>query len=290
MRRMKNVWLGSRCLVPALLAIACVAQDCLAAEFTSSDGVRLHYIVEGSGETLLFVPGWSMPAEIWRYQIEFFSRKYRVVAFDPRSQGDSQVARTGNAIQRRAEDLNDLIEHLQSRRVVLIGWSLGVLEALMFVSMHGDGKVAALVLVDNSVGESPAQKGGDEIRSEPPHDRQRQMAAFVGSMFKTARPPEYLEWLTYQAMRTPPEVGVSLLSIPYPRTYWRSAVYKTRRPLLYAVTPSLQGQADSLRRKRKDTYVEVFAGAGHALFVDEHERFNARLDAFLEIALQGKAR
>ena len=65
-------------------------------------------------------------------------------------------------VQRRAEDLNDLIEHLQLRRVAPIGWSLGVMEGLMFVSMHGDSKVAALVFVDNSVGESPGQKGGDE--------------------------------------------------------------------------------------------------------------------------------
>lgn len=277
---MSNGWQGAGCALLATLSFACAAED-----FVTSDGVRLHYIAEGRGETLLFIPGWSMPAEIWRYQIAHFSRKYRVVALDPRSQGDSQVAPTGNAIQRRAEDLNDLIEHLQAPRVVLVGWSLGVLEALMFVNMHGDGKVAALVFVDNSVGESPGQKGGDEIRYQPPRDRQREMTTFVGSMFKTARPPEYLEWLTYEAMRTPPEVGARLLSIPYPRTYWRSAVYKTRKPLLFAVTESLQGQADNLRRKRKDTYVEVFAGAGHALFVDEHERFNASLDAFLEKTL-----
>ncbi len=277
-------WRGAGCVLLASLAFDCAAED-----FTTSDGVRLHYIAEGSGETLLFVPGWSMPAEIWRYQIAHFSRKYRVVALDPRSQGNSQVARSGNAMQRRAEDLNDLIEHLRAPRVVLIGWSLGVLEALMFINMHGDSKVAALVFVDNSVGESPGQGRGEEIRYQPPRDRQREMATFVGSMFKTARPPEYLEWLTLEAMRTPPEVGARLLSIPYPRAYWRSAVYKTQKPLFFAVTSSLQGQADSLRRKRKDTHVEVFSGAGHALFVDEHERFNASLDAFLDRILQGAA-
>jgi non-heme chloroperoxidase len=274
---MSNGWRGASCVFLASLAFASAAED-----FKTSDGVRLHYISEGSGETLLFIPGWSMPAEIWRYQIAFFSRKYRVVALDPRSQGDSQVAKSGNAMQRRAEDLNDLIEHLQARRVVLVGWSLGVLEALMFINMHGDSKVAALVFVDNSVGELPPQGREAAIRYEGPRDRQREMGAFVGSMFKTSRPPEYLEWLTYEAMRTPPEVGASLLSIPYPRAYWRSAVYKTRKPLLFAVTDSLKGQADSLRRKRKDTYVEVFAGAGHALFVDEHERFNLSVAAFLE--------
>jgi microsomal epoxide hydrolase len=78
---------------------------------------------------------------------------------------------------------------------------------------------------------------------------------------------------------------VSLLKIPYPRTFWRATVYETRKPLFFAVTDSLKGQADSLQRNRQDTSTEVFAGAGHALFVDQAERFNASLDAFLGKAL-----
>jgi microsomal epoxide hydrolase len=227
-----------------------------------------------------------MPAAIWRDQIKFFARKYRVIAFDPRSQGDSQVAPSGNNIQRRAEDLNDLIEHLQSRRVVLVGWSLGVLEALLYIKTHGDDKLAALVFVDNSVGEEPPPQGGATIPDRGPRDREREVADFVRAMFKSPQSPEYLTWLTGEAMRTPFEASLSLASIPHPRTFWRSIIYKTRKPLLYAVTTSLKGQADNLRRKRKGTSIEVFADAGHALFVDDHERFNSALDAFLDKTLK----
>jgi len=112
------------------------------------------------------------------------------------------------------------------------------------------------------------------------------MGDFVRAIFKTPQPPAYLAWLTAEAMKTPPEASASLLSIRYPRTFWRSVIYKTRKPLLYAVTTSLKGQAENLGRKRKGTSIEVFAGAGHALFVDEHERFNASLDAFLAKTLK----
>jgi non-heme chloroperoxidase len=266
---------------------ACSAANCVAGEpeqslyFTSSDGVRLHYIAEGTGETLLFVPGWLMPAEIWRPQIDYFARTFQVIAFDPRSQGRSEIAASGNNIQRRAQDLHELVEHLKTPRVVLVGWSLGVLESLLYVSTHGDGRIAALVLVDNSVGEAPGQSGDAEIRYQGPRNRKREMATFVGSMFKSAQTPEYLEWLTDETLRAPPETGQSLLAIPYPRTFWRSAVYQTRKPLLYAVTGSLKGQAETLKRKRKDTSIAVFAGAGHALFVDDPARFNASVAAFL---------
>jgi len=272
-----------------LFVIACSAAGRAAAEsfyFTSSDGVRLRYIDEGAGATLLFVPGWLMPAEIWRPQIDYFARKYRVIALDPRSQGDSQIAESGNNVGRRAQDLHELIEHLQARRVVLIGWSLGVLEALMYVNVRGDDKVAALVLVDNSVGESPPQRGDPDIRyDDGPRNRRRDMATFVKAMFNSRQPAPYLDWLTDQVMRTPPAASASLLKIPYPRTFWRATVYETRKPLFFAVTDSLKGQANSLWRKRKGTEAEVFEGAGHALFIDQAMRFNASLDAFLGKAL-----
>ena len=287
-RKINGLW-NSNCLVLLFVMCTCVIDNCVAEEshyFTSSDGVRLHYITEGTGETLLFVPGWLMPADIWRHQLEYFGRNYHVIAFDPRSQGDSQLTPSGNNIRRRAEDLNDLIEHIQARRVVIIGWSLGVLETLLYIRTHGDAKVAALVFVDNSVGEEPPPQGRATVPDRGPGDREREMADFVRSMFNSPQSPEYLTWLTGEAMRTPLEASISLLSIPYPRTFWRSVIYKTRKPLLYAVTTSLRGQAENLRRKRKGTSIEVFADAGHALFVDDYERFNSILDAFLDKTLK----
>src|SRR5277367_3748319 len=85
----------------------------------ASDSVKIHYIEAGEVRTtgglsvgpgsgpglsvggggsvtkaqqkvsILFVPGWTMPGWIWEKQIVRFSREYRVVAMDPRSQGES---------------------------------------------------------------------------------------------------------------------------------------------------------------------------------------------------------
>ncbi len=65
--------------------------------FTTSDGVRLHYTETGPNfaQTLVFVPGWTMPAWIFQRQIDVFSRDYHVVALDPRGQGESEVPPTG---------------------------------------------------------------------------------------------------------------------------------------------------------------------------------------------------
>ena len=71
---------------------------------TTSDGVRLHYLEAGpqAAHTLVFVPGWTMPAWIWMPQILAFSHRYHVVAFDPRSapRGRRSAARRSAASDR----------------------------------------------------------------------------------------------------------------------------------------------------------------------------------------------
>jgi len=51
------------------------------------EGVSLRVIEagQGSGSTLVFIPGWSTGADIWRQQIDRFAPTHRVIAFDPRS-------------------------------------------------------------------------------------------------------------------------------------------------------------------------------------------------------------
>jgi microsomal epoxide hydrolase len=269
-------WLAA--LVVAVITHATAAQS---HEFRSSDGVRLNYTPAGSGEVIVLVPGWTMPASIWAPQIEHLSKNYRVVAFDPRSQGDSATAAGGHNIGRRAQDIGELIDHLGVPRVVLAGWSLGVLEALAYVRAQGDSRIAALVLVDNSVGEDPAPKGGGNFLARLRSERIKTVTNFVREMFHSAPAQPYLDALTAQALKTPLDASIDLLTIKQPREYWRSAVYGTVKPVLYVVTSRLKGQADNLQRKRPATRAVVFETAGHALFVDEPQRFNALMDEFL---------
>src|SRR5262245_34226809 len=94
--------------------------------FTTSDGVRLHYLTAGRGQAILFVPGWTMPAWIWEHQLRYFSDKNHVVALDPRGQGESELTGEGLYSERKAQDLRELVEHLDMSPVILVGWSEGV--------------------------------------------------------------------------------------------------------------------------------------------------------------------
>jgi non-heme chloroperoxidase len=251
--------------------------------FTTSDGVRLHYIEAGPprAHTVVLVPGWTMPGWIWGPQIRDLSARYHVVAFDPRGQGDSDVPSSGYEPRRRGQDIAELVADLEPVPVVLVGWSLGVLDTLAYVRAHGDVKVAGLVLVDNSVGEEPPPPPRAH-RNAPALPRAMAMQRFVQGMFRHRQSEAYLDQLTQATLRTPEPASRALLSYPVPRTYWRDALYSTSKPVLYVVRPGwLSEQAANLARNRPGTQIAVFADAGHALFVDDAARFNRLLGDFV---------
>ena len=252
--------------------------------FVTSDGVRLHYLEAGPhlGHTLVFVPGWTMPAWIWQPQISAFAQRHHVVAFDPRGQGDSDAPAYGYEPGRRGQDIAELIANLEPVPVLLVGWSLGVLDTLAYVRSHGDEKIAGLVLVDNSVGEEPPPPPRGSHRRGPVLPHAIAMHRFVLGMFHHRPSENYLDRLTEATLHTPEPASRALLAYPMPRTYWRDALYSTSRPVLYVVRPGwLSEQAANLARNRPGTQVAVFGDAGHALFVDDAARFNALLAGFI---------
>ncbi len=267
-----------------------VAQDC-AAEVTrraleTSDGVALSFLEAGrdhaakSDLTIALITGWSMPAALWQGQLEPFGRQYYTLALDPRGQGESQVPSHGFTAERRATDLKEFLEPLSN--VLLIGWSLGAIESLQYVHMFGDDRLAGMVLVDSSVGEDPPPGSNKQFLQALRRDRDKALEGFVRAIFKKPLRHEAINRLIAGAIRMPLESSIALLSYPLPRTHWKQIVHGFKKPLLYVVTPQFVAQAQNLQRHRPGTTVEVFKSAGHALFVDEPERFNELVLRFAE--------
>jgi microsomal epoxide hydrolase len=252
-------------------------------QLTTDDGVRLNVLEAGPEQpdarlpVIVLVPGWCMPATIWSAQLQAFGQRFRTLALDPRGQGDSEIPAAGYEAQRRASDLHELLAPLP--RAVLVGWSLGVLDALTLVQRYGDSQLAGLVLVDNSVGEPPAPKPSKFI-SDLRADRSTTVDRFVRGLFARPRPEEEIERIKQAALRMPLDGAIALLSYPFPREHWRDIVRAFTKPLCYCVTSRYIEQARNLQRERPATRIEYFEHAGHALFVDEPERFDRVVSEF----------
>src|SRR6266487_6609285 len=133
---------------------------------TTKLGVRIHYFQAGSktaAPALILIPGWRLPAWLWREQLQRVSSVTRVFAMDPRSQGESSSTADDNTPETRASDLHDALESLGVARYVLVGWSQGSQDVAAYVKQFGTDAIAGIVFVD-----SPVSAGAAEVVLRPP--------------------------------------------------------------------------------------------------------------------------
>ena len=252
----------------------------------TSDGVSLSVLESGREHagndklTIALITGWSMPANIWRGQLENFGRSFHTLALDPRGQGESQVPADGFTAERRATDLKEFIEPYS--KVLLIGWSLGAIESLQYVHMFGADHLAGMVLVDSSVGEEPAPPPGGTFLQALRDNRDKALDGFIRGIFKTPRTDAEVAALVNGAKRMSVENSIALLSYPFPRTHWKEIAHAFNKPLLYIVTPQFEAQSQNLRKNRPATQIEIFRNTGHTLFADAPQRFNRLIMRFAQ--------
>jgi non-heme chloroperoxidase len=282
---------------------------------TTADGIRIHYLEAGhqrgipSAEvgnplpagtvatkgnisvtnpnqfpSILFVPGWTMPAWIWEKQIAFFSKDYRVVAMDPRSQGESTQTPEGLYPAARARDIKAVITQLHLAPVVLVGWSMAVNELLAYVDQFGTGDIAGLELVDDDVGaKTPAEAARAlDFIGQIQTDRQRVVPEFIRTQFfKRPQPNGYVDRVIEASVRVPSNTAVALLVGKFSADY-RATLAKINKPTIVCAAKSsyVEGIVE-MQKKIPGSRLEMFDDVGHALFVDDADKFNALLEDFL---------
>src|SRR6201996_9785831 len=101
---------------------------------TTKDGTDIYYKDWGSGKPVVFSHGWPLSADAFEDQMFFLtSRGYRCIAHDRRGHGRSDQPWDGNNMDRYADDLAELIEHLGLRDINLVGHSTGGGEVVRYV-------------------------------------------------------------------------------------------------------------------------------------------------------------
>ena len=115
---------------------------------TTSDGAQIFYKDWGVGQPVVFSHGWPLNADSWEAQMLFLaSNGFRCIAHDRRGHGRSSQPWDDNEMDTYADDLATLIETLDLRDVVLIGFSTGGGEVARYIGRFSTERVAGLVLV-----------------------------------------------------------------------------------------------------------------------------------------------
>ena len=108
-------------------------------QLPSRPDISLYYELSGatSAPLVVLLNGMSQSTANWRTQARKMAERFQVLSYDARCQGRSTVVDEPLTLDDHALDLRDLLDHLQARHVVLVGFSHGARVALHTAPLLG---------------------------------------------------------------------------------------------------------------------------------------------------------
>ena len=188
--------------------------------YVERKGVRLFYELYGEGEpTVLFLPTWSIiHSRMWKAQVPYFARHFRVLTFDGRGVGksDRPRGRDAYAVQEFVDDVLAVMDATGTERAVLVSASRGAQWELALAANHPE-RVAAAAFVGPFLPLTPwppldAMWAGFEDRA-----RLRQVARVAGTTLRNVRVMMRSGSLRHFARSVAPFEGAEKFN----RHYWR---------------------------------------------------------------------
>jgi 3-oxoadipate enol-lactonase len=262
-------------------------------DFAHLSHTRLHYELAGNGLAVVFIHAGIGDLRMWDDQFAHVAQHYRALRYDVRSFGQSP---NPEGMYYDHEELRELLDFLGIHTAVLVGASGGGRIAIDFAVSYPQ-RVAGLVLVC-------AVAGGYEF---PPEEKAKSQR--VGEVYRTGDIPGAIEFTLQQwvdgPQRTPAQVDPTvrervwvmtehMFRIPDEEDLGEMQAVEpppiTRLSDITAPTLVIQGALDvacmiphakQLAREIPHATLEIIADAAHLPNMEQPERFNALLDAFL---------
>ncbi|MGE4048183.1 MAG: alpha/beta fold hydrolase [Acetobacteraceae bacterium] len=242
------------------------------------DGIGIHYEVHGSGPAVLLSHGYSATCRMWDDQIAAFKDRYRIIVWDMRGHGQSDVPSDPNAYSESATaaDMKAILDAAGESRAVIGGLSLGGYMTLAFHLRH-PGMCRALMLFDTGPGfkKDEAREAWNQRARQRADDLEaRGFAALGGSdevRMSQHRSPAGLAGAA-RGMLAQENAGVieSLPSIAVPTLVLAGA---NDTPFLAAT--------DYMAAKIPGARKVIIPDAGHAANLHQPAAFNAAMGDFL---------
>jgi len=258
-------------------------------------GVKLHVTDVGDGQPIVLIHGWPLSDAMYEYQYQYLSRKgFRVIGISLRGFGKSDRPYGKYNFDVFSDDIKVVLEKLNIQNAVLGGFSMGGAVVIHYVTKYNAAHISKLALFAAA---APSWKQRDDFPYGVPAanvealisatmtNRQDLIAGFgadfpakEGGISKNVE--KWLENINLEAWPYAITESIKALSdldlrpelskIKIPVAIFQGAYDKLCDYTL----------AEQLQKGIQNSYLVRFENSGHALFVEEADKFNKELEKF----------
>ena len=254
------------------------------------DNLKIAYTDAGSGRPVVLIHGYPFNRSLWNEQVEVLSRSHRVIAPDLRGFGESDAAAGTATMNRMAQDVALLLDHLQIARATIAGLSMGGYVALAFYKQL-PSRVRALILADTR-----PQADSEEAKRTRVQQAEQALSEGMASIADAMLPklltpetvskrPDIVKRVRDMMLKTKPEGAAAALRGMAERDDQTALLAKITVPALIlvgaedAITPV--ADSEKMNHAIAGSRLAVLGNAGHVSNLERTEEFNAALLDFL---------
>ena len=259
--------------------------------------VRLHITDAGEGRPVVLIPGWPLSDEMYEYQYnDLINKNFRVIGITLRGFGKSDKPFGAYDYDVHASDIKKVLNKLDIKDAVLVGFSMGGAIAIRFASADNGAHVSKLALCGaaapiwtqrNDFPYNLPKKAVDDLIELNYKDRPKLLSNFakIFSATETSLNEGIGNWLNGICLSASSHATAQCL-IALRDTDLRSDLAKITIP-----TVIMHGKkdkicsfdlAEQMKAGISNSQIVAFENSGHSLFLEETPKFNAELIKFAE--------
>jgi pimeloyl-ACP methyl ester carboxylesterase len=261
------------------------------------NNIQLYYETSGEGIPIIFVHEFAGDCSSWEVQMRFFSRRYRVVAYNARGYPPSSVPEDPSSYSQdfAVTDLTGIIDALGLAPCHVIGLSMGAYAAL-HLGLHNPKIVRSIVLAGCGYGSDPETRKSFQLDSQQIANliETDGIEEFVKTystgptriQLKKKNQREYEKFKRNLLTRSPKGLANTLRGVQAarPSIYDLDGLDTMKLPILI-----LAGDEDwpclnpnlFLKKKIQTAAMSILPNSGHTLNLEEPELFNKLVQDFL---------
>ena len=242
----------------------------------------------GKGFPFVFVHGYLGSSEMWNFQKEFFSKRYRVIIPALPGFGESHNVKSLDSINKLARQIIDLLDQKNIDNFNLIGHSMGGMIVQEITKLIGDRVNKLICFATGSIGEIPGRfETIDETREKLKKD---------GIEFSFSRVPK--KWFVkgdkdknyYLCKNAVKDVSLetadnALLAMKNWRGKEDLKNIKNETLIIWGDKDTSYNfdQVDTLKKNIKNSRLEIFKDCAHNVHLEQPDEFNNLVQKFISV-------